>query len=342
MNTDQIKILLEKYNQGNCSPEEAHIIEQWFENINRHQSVVKNDDVLQLDLDEVKSLINEQIAPQREVTPPAPAENIRSLRPWYFAAAAAAVFAAIIVTFTFTRNKTDISQPMAADFKTSTRALVNGFIEITTPSGIAETVTLEDGSTITMNGSSKLRYPQHFDKKARNIWLEEGEALFDAARDPARSFTVYSGSIATSALGTSFNVRSYAHEDDITVSLISGKVKVERKGNEDVPTILLPSEKISFNRISLNMIRSSFSNPDYITGWKKGTLNFKDANFDEIARTLKGRFGVTLINQSSKKEWSYKGTFREEGIKELMDDITLARELSYTIQNDTIYLKNKN
>ncbi|WP_291909541.1 FecR family protein [Chitinophaga sp. CB10] len=341
MDIEQIKILLERYNQGTCSPEEADIIEQWFDNINRHQSVIMNDDALNLQLDEVKQLINEQIAPQAER--PVPATKVRSLRPWYIGVAAAAALAAGVFLFRNDRPATAPASPplIIANTKTVTRTVNNGFVEVSTPNGLKETITLEDGSTIAMNGGTKVRYPERFGSNARQVFLEEGEAMFEAAHDPARSFTVYSGDLSTVALGTSFNIRAYASENDITVALISGKVKVEKTGSASKGAILMPSEQLRYNRVSLHMIKTTFSNPDNIIGWRKGYLIFDGANFNDIANALQNRFGVTVINNSNKTEWNYKGSFtKNESLSEVLDVICTIKSIKYTIKSDTVYLEN--
>ncbi|SHM12245.1 FecR family protein [Chitinophaga jiangningensis] len=341
MDTEQIKILLERYNQGTCSPEEADIIEQWFDNINRHQSVIMNDDALNLQLDEVKHLINEQITPQVEAN--VPQAKVRNFRPWYLAVAAAALLAAVVLLFTNKPGTTAPASPeiLAASTKTVTRTVNNGFVEVTTPNGLKETITLEDGSTIVMNGGTKVRYPEHFTNAARQVFLDEGEAMFDATHDAIRSFIVYSGDLSTVALGTSFNIRAYASEADITVALITGKVKVEKAGATNNGTILMPSEQLRYNRVSLHMIKSSFSNPDNIIGWRKGYLIFDGASFNDIAGALQNRFGVTVINNSNKIEWNYKGSFtKNESLSEVLDVICTIKSLTYTIKSDTVYLEN--
>ena len=89
-----------------------------------------------------------------------------------------------------------------------------------------ETYTLSDGSTITLNQSSKLDYPEKFDGNQRIVKLE-GEAFFDIARDEKRPFLIQTEQAVVKVLGTSFNVRSYDSEDEIEVTVRSGKVQFE-------------------------------------------------------------------------------------------------------------------
>ncbi|MBS0026806.1 FecR family protein [Chitinophaga sp. 22321] len=340
MDTEQIKILLERYNQGNCSPEEAAIVDQWFENINRHQSTYVEEKELDQELDQIKLQLNQHITP-------APKVRRMPVRTWYAAAAAAILVAAGL--FWFNRSHTPAttgngSTPLAA--LNSTRVVKDGFVEITTRKGQPkENITLEDGSTLELNAGSKVRYPEHFGDSSRTVILEEGEAFFSVATDPARRFVVNAGELATTALGTSFNIRAYASEHKVVVALVSGKVKVDQLNNNDPQTaslILLPSEQISYDRVSLHLVKTSFSKPEEITGWKQGYLIFKDAPYNEVVTGIENRYGVTVSNESDKTEWNYNGSFKNENLKEVLDIICLAKSLSYTIKNDTVHLQNKN
>jgi ferric-dicitrate binding protein FerR (iron transport regulator) len=87
----------------------------------------------------------------------------------------------------------------------------------------AENIVLPDGSRVKLYGHSTLRYTNSFGLVRRDSWLE-GEAVFSVKKDKAHPFTVMSSSLATTALGTEFGVKSSFRE---TVKLYSGKVVVK-------------------------------------------------------------------------------------------------------------------
>ncbi|RFS19850.1 FecR family protein [Chitinophaga silvatica] len=336
MDTEQIKILLERYNQGNCSPEEAAIVDQWFDNISKHQTTKLHEKTLDNELTNLKLAINQHIAPAAQKA------KVRTLRYWWYAAAAVAIGAIGIVYMNQHSKSAGTTTTIIADNATGTKRVVkDGFVELTVAKAHTEQVTLEDGSTVTLNANSKLRYPEHFDNRSRTIYLEEGEAFFDVATDQSRQFTVLADNISTTALGTSFNIRAYSRENKVTVALISGKVKVDQL-NKQNSLILLPSEQISYDRLSLNLVKTVVVKPTEITAWKQGYLIFKDAPYNEVVTGLENRFGVTVVNNSDTREWNYNGSFKNESIKDVMDVICQIKSLSYTIKNDTVYLQNKN
>ncbi len=345
MDIEQIKKVLERYTQGRCTPEESRIIEQWFASINQHRSAMIEDDFLKEQLEEVRLRIHEQIGTP-EAEPPIARRNIR--RTWLYTGIAA-MLAGIIAFALF--YKPVPTAPVAGPARLAAKSpevktnkvVRNGYVEISTTKGSTEKVVLADGSTIIVNASSRLRYPEKFSGNTRSIYLEEGEAFFKVASDPARAFVVHSGDIATTALGTSFNIRAYARENRITVALLTGKVKVDHLDKQrSTPVILLPSEQLSYDRQSLSMAKTTFGKADDIVGWKHGFLVFKDASYDEVMGEIENRYDVTVINESEKTTWKYTGFFKDENLQDIIETICLTKNISYTIKNDTIFLKSKN
>jgi transmembrane sensor len=82
-----------------------------------------------------------------------------------------------------------------------------------------QTDTLPDGSIVTLNKHSSLS------QNDRSVLLE-GEAFFRIAPDKAKPFSVKTGNIIVTVLGTSFNVRSQADTTNITVE--TGLVSIRR------------------------------------------------------------------------------------------------------------------
>ncbi|WP_295118248.1 FecR family protein [uncultured Chitinophaga sp.] len=338
MDIEQIKRVLDRYTQGKCTPDEVKTIEQWFASINQHQTKLIDDDFLQAQLEEVRLRIHENMQ-----APVKPRRN--KIRTLLYSGLAAAVIAGVAFTayrfmdvkpnnLTGTINKTR-----------SSKTIKDGYVEVVTTKGATERIVLSDGSTVVVNASSKLRYPVKFGTSDRSIILEEGEAFFKVASDPARPFTVHTAELSTTALGTSFNIRAYSHENKVVVALLTGKVKVEeqaKKNSNEAPVILMPQEQLSYNRKSLSMIKSMFGKQDDIVGWKHGFLVFKDASYNEVITEIENRYDVTVINQTEKTAWNYTGFFKDESLQDVIETICLTKGISYSIKNDTIFLQSKN
>ncbi|RFM36348.1 FecR family protein [Chitinophaga silvisoli] len=327
MNLDQIKKILERYNEEQSTAGEKQLIEEWFEGIQQPVTHIP-ETVIQQDLADVHAALQKKINMPRR----------RTMRPWFYAAAAITMLVAAASWFFqhYTRSAIPAGQTPIAKVDNH-KEIIDGCYIITTVKGKTEHLQLEDGSTVVLNAGSRLRYPVHF-RESRELYLEDGEAYFDVAPDPAHHFTVHSGGLSTTALGTSFNIRAYRNEQKITVALLSGKVQVTASGKK--PVVLESSEQLSYDLQSLQVSRSNFSTPE-ATAWQQGTLVFKDASYEQVRNAIENTFAVTIINQSDKKAWTYTGSFRQETLQNVLETICLTESLSWSKARDTVILKNK-
>jgi transmembrane sensor len=122
---------------------------------------------------------------------------------------------------------------------------------LTTVVGEQRSMTLEDGTHVTLNTATRLKLA--YESSVRQVVLESGEALFEVAKDPHRPFVVTVADREVTALGTSFIVR---HENERTaVTLVEGKVIVASRGSSAgnardagrAITILQPGERLTFD-----------------------------------------------------------------------------------------------
>jgi transmembrane sensor len=90
---------------------------------------------------------------------------------------------------------------------------------------------LEDGTRISLNTASRIHV--HFDRAARRVDLDHGEAFFEVAKRPDWPFIVTAGGKQVVAMGTAFLVRSDDHR--VAVTLVEGKVTVS-DANEMPPS----------------------------------------------------------------------------------------------------------
>ena len=82
------------------------------------------------------------------------------------------------------------------------------YVTITSPSGQTRQVELPDGSTVWLNAATTLKYTTAFTQH-RRLQLD-GEALFDVTPDATHPFSVASGGVQVTVLGTRFTIAGYA------------------------------------------------------------------------------------------------------------------------------------
>jgi transmembrane sensor len=105
-------------------------------------------------------------------------------------------------------------------------ALYLGDSGLATAVGEQRNLTLQDGSRISLNTATRIHV--HYDRLARRVDLDEGEAYFEVAKHAEWPFIVTAGGRQVVARGTAFVVRR--DEDTLAVTLVEGKVTVEPAG----------------------------------------------------------------------------------------------------------------
>lgn len=229
--------------------------------------------------------------------------------------------------YTLTSNKSDYS-----------------WIEKHNPAGQKSSFELSDGTLVKLNSDSYLRFKKDFDGNLREVILE-GEAFFDVKKDPLRPFVVRSGLVATTALGTSFNVRAYNDEPTVQVALVTGKVRVETasKATQDVKmTVLNPKQTVSY-RIQSNELEEVPYDYERIVGWTSQTLYFKDADLDEIIKTLKRWYGVEFeIDNRELITTIFTGKFENKSLEYIMNVLSRdQQDFKFSIKDKRVFITKK-
>lgn len=197
-------------------------------------------------------------------------------------------------------------------------------------------VTLPDGSEVWVNSDSKLSYGSRFNTQERVLQLE-GEAYFEVSPDKNRPFIVEAGDISVQALGTSFDVKNYKDEADVSTVLMTGKVQVQSKKG---CLILQPNEKAVFDKTTGAMRKTKVGNaPDY-ADWKYNLLSFQSETFGNIARTLERYYNTRIVFESeSLKKYRFTGSIGNTSLESILQILSLTSPLTYEVTDSLILLK---
>jgi len=177
--------------------------------------------------------------------------------------------------------------------------------------GIGErvSVTLSDGSVVTLNTRSRVR--TEYSRGARRLYLESGQAVFEVAKDPRRPFVVLAGGQAITAHGTTFDV--YLRPKALEVALIEGGVVVrpDRVPNS-IGTRMAPGQMLTLvgDTAPLTQIRKL----DYAASWREGLVFFDDTTLGEAVAEMNrySRKAIKLADPELSK-LRLSGSFRTDG-----------------------------
>ncbi len=209
-------------------------------------------------------------------------------------------------------------------------------LSLITTAGQQKKVTLADGTAITLNCGSTLRYTAGFTGSKREVYLD-GEAFFNVVHDVNHPFVVHTGRLNVQVLGTSFNVRSYLADTRATVSVATGKVGVN--GNEAKGTyMLLPGERLSYNKN--NQFKKDNISQDEISGWQKGILIFRLETIQEIAPVLERYYGVSIaINPAHIPRKQVTASFTQKTLPQVLEILSQTGGFIYTISRNEVTIR---
>ncbi|MEP0367384.1 MAG: FecR domain-containing protein [Cyclobacteriaceae bacterium] len=209
-------------------------------------------------------------------------------------------------------------------------------IEKQNPRGQKSTVFLPDGSKVFLNSESSLTYQSNYNESDRRVNLI-GEAFFEVAKDPNRPFIVETKYLNTTALGTSFNVKT-AGDQSCKVSLLTGKVKVELNGPISDKEILLPGEEINYRLGDKELEKKDF---DIETAalWRKGIIYLEDTPFRESLELMENWYNVTFIIEGELPQGlQCTGRFENAYLSNVLSSLGYALDFEYEIEGKKVRL----
>lgn len=148
-----------------------------------------------------------------------------------------------------------------------------------TPVGAVTTLSIPDGSMVTLNTDSEIRVA--VTDTERRVELRQGEAYFEVARDLSRPFVVQAGMQRVVVLGTRFSVRRM--DGDLKVVVTEGRVRVEAGGAApDVAVAELEAGTVAHTAGGGTLIqREPLEAAETALSWRSGYLVFRETALDE-------------------------------------------------------------
>lgn len=147
------------------------------------------------------------------------------------------------------------------------------------------TITLADGSTVTLAPNSRLDVPAGFGRVTRDVTLQ-GQALFSITNHRGAPFVVHTGAISARVLGTVFAVRRYALSEPAQVAVLSGKLSVSGRGAH----VIITSGDVA-NVTDSTAITTTGRDLRSYTDWTNGRLVFDRAPVSELLTTVGRWYG---------------------------------------------------
>ncbi len=177
-------------------------------------------------------------------------------------------------------------------------------------------VVLPDGSKAWLNKNSTIEYLASFEDRKVSL---VGEAMFEVLKDNGRSFTVNTPETQTTVLGTRFNVRAFPDEEDIVVTVESGKVRFEELKGESV--LLSPGLAAAYDKQSKDLARQEPASPNALS-WQTQKLAFDNSKLMEVINSIERHFKIDIEEPNRDLlNCHFTGTFKEPKLDEIIEVI---------------------
>ena len=196
-----------------------------------------------------------------------------------------------------------------------------------------------DSTLVWLNAGSKIVYSQGFGVKDRHLRLN-GEAYFEVRKNEKLPFDVMTKELNVKVLGTKFNFRNYDEDEEVTVNLLEGKVQLENYVKKMGINYLSPSEKVTLNKLTGEMIisRAEVKNAKE---WMNGGLFFDEMPLSDIVKELNRSYNVKIHivdEQLAHNRFYALFNRKEQSIYNVLDIITATNQVRYKVEGDSILL----
>lgn len=194
-------------------------------------------------------------------------------------------------------------------------------------------VELPDGSDVTMNSGTEIKYRPLLWLLSRNLSLK-GEAFFSVKK--GSRFTVKTSQGFVSVLGTKFNV--YSREDRMSVFCSEGKVEIKERGNSVksnglYKVVVTPGQSITIDKLGkvTRFYNSSRINP---SSWTEGTLSFEAIPLSSVLKEICRIYNVK-ISYNAPENYIYSGNFKRNlPVEQVLEIVTKPFSLNFVIEKE--------
>ena len=173
-------------------------------------------------------------------------------------------------------------------------AEASGWQRSTNQTGRALPQALADGSTVTLQPGSWLRYPARFASGRERVVELRGEAFFAVFHDASRRFRVLTPQLETTVLGTSFTVRAVAGQAEATVEVQTGAVSVRPRTPSPAAVaavVVRPNQQVVYSLAAPVLRPVLVAQPALL---RPQPLSFEERPVAEVLASLQAGYGVPI------------------------------------------------
>lgn len=334
--------LLKKYLKGDCSAEELHTVKELLDDEENAALLDTLMDELYgvewdkpelmegnspIDEEKVKSQLAEWVADhvsdERKIR--RSSSGIRFFKTWKYAAVWAGIILMSGLAILQLKKTLHPEQEIA-------------YIQQANHGQLPQAHTLPDSSVVYIGAGATIRYPETYGEKDRQLLLE-GQAFFQVKPDKTRPFTVITGEVHTTVLGTSFKIDAFK-DQPLIVAVATGKVAVNHVDKQKSETLatLTPGRKITWDATTKQAIETEVEVYG-LEQWAAGELVFDDQPLGIVLEEIGKRYSSTVsISDPMLQKYRVSGTFPAgEPLEQVLKILGRSGKFNYTATGKDAY-----
>jgi ferric-dicitrate binding protein FerR (iron transport regulator) len=210
---------------------------------------------------------------------------------------------------------------------------------ITTGKAERASITLPDGTSVSLNTESKLGYiPKYYNKKERNINFS-GEGYFQVHYNEEIPFFIKAKGLKVKVLGTTFNLSVREKNTVAELALEEGSVWLLSTMNSK-NVVLQKNQKAILDYITGNITVITDDNINDHSAWRRGDMIFRNTELPQVIRTIEENYNMTiLINCKECLLDRFTGTLPVTDLNEALEIIEHSYHLKAVINGKEIVIK---
>jgi transmembrane sensor len=263
-------------------------------------------------------------------------------RPWALTGVAASVLIALLGGVWLLRN----FNRFASSQETVAQQPAVRMIEIMNDKAQPRLVRLSDGSMVQLQAQAKIRFPESFAARTREVYLS-GTAFFEVTKNPQKPFLVYANSLITRVVGTSFTIYAPAKGAATRVVVRTGKVAVYPRPTKATPatasTVLLTAnQQAIYRQGDVRPAKEAVQNQEQIAAsLLKSRFSFRRTPLVQVFQTLEQTYGIRVeYDAHAVTHCTLTAQLDDQSLFEKLDVITASTGTTYELTADgTIRIK---
>ena len=220
-------------------------------------------------------------------------------------------------------------------------------------------LSLEDGSFVTLDPGSKLVCPAHFPTDRREVYLEGG-GFFKVSKSARQPFYVYYGSFVTHVLGTSFTIRMDKRQEQLEVDVLTGKVEVYKRPRitsaadeheQGDRVILTPNQRAVYRESEQRFETSLVEKPKPVrpdtatmetSAGDPGATVFNTATLSDIIRSFEKIYAIDIeVESEGISNCHFSGDLSNMDLYKQLDVICQSLNMSYEVIGTRILIRGR-